>query len=108
METNERQAAYPAFLEGPARFLGVVFETIEAHIERTREEYAEIVTGVEGEDVGDVGHAEEAVLHLYVLGDVDREEARERIELALNRIANDHNMEMARHNVQITFEDEEA
>lgn len=102
METQESMV----IVEGPAHFLDVVFETIDAHIQRTGEEYEQVITGVGAEDVGDVDHEEDAVLHLYVLGGEDRDEAREWIDLALDRIADEHNMDMARQSVQLSFEEE--
>lgn len=108
MEASNQQTEYLAVLEGPAHFLDIVFETIDAHIGRTQEEYAEIITGVDAEDAGEVEREERAVLHLYVLGNVDREEARELIGLALDRIADEHDMVLARQSVQLTFEGEEA
>lgn len=103
MELNPEQVF---LLEGPAPFLDVVYETIEAHIQRTGEEYEQVITGVEGVDVGDVDHEEKAVLHVYVLGSADPEEAREWIDLALDRIADDHDMDLAREGVQVTPETE--
>lgn len=102
METQESVV----ILEGPASFLDIVFETVEAHIQRTGEEYGEIITSVDAEDVGEVDREETAALHLYVLGEVDREEALDYVGLALDRIADEHNMGMARQGVQITFEEE--
>lgn len=95
-------------LEGPAHVLDVVYETIDAHLQRTGEEYAQVITGVGTEQAGNVGYEEESVLHLYLPASVDREEARDQIEGALDRIAAEHNMEVARQNVQVTFEEEEA
>lgn len=95
-------------LEGPAPFLDVVYETIDAHVQRTGEEYEQVITGVGTEEAGDVGHEQDSVLRLYVPAAVDRDEARERIELALDRISDESNMELARQNVQVSFEDEEA
>lgn len=106
MEANAQQNEYLALLDGPAPFLDVVFETIDAHIDRTRNEYAEIVTGVDAMEAGDVDHDEKAALYLYVLGDVDPEEARELIGLALDRIADEHDMVLGRQGVQITFPEE--
>lgn len=107
MEPNEQPAEYLAIVEGPVPFLDVVFEAVEAHLHRTGEEYAEIVTGVEAEDVGEVDHETNAVLHFYVLGEVDRDEARDLIDLALDRIADDHNMDVARQSVRVSFEEGE-
>ena len=108
MEANERKREYPVVVEGPAAFLDVVYETIEAHVERTREEYAEIITGIHGEDAGDVEHEEQAALQLYVLGGVPPEEARELIDLALDRIADEHDMVLARQSVRLVVEHPEA
>lgn len=94
-------------LDGPATFLDVVFETIEAHVHRTGSEYEQIITGVDAVEAGDVDHDDEAVLRLFVLGDTDPEEALELVELALDRIADEHNMELARQSVQLSFENEE-
>jgi hypothetical protein len=94
-------------LEGPAPFLDVVYETIDAHVQRTGEEYESVITGVGSEDAGDVGHEEDAVLHLYVLGGVEDEEAREWVGLALDRIADDHDMDLARQGVQVYMDDDE-
>lgn len=107
MEPNERPVEHVAVVEGPAPFLDVVFETIEAHVTRTESEYAEIITGVRGADVGDVDRETDAVLHVYVLGEVERDEVRELIDLALDRIADEHNMDLARHSVRLTFEEGE-
>jgi hypothetical protein len=94
-------------LEGPAPFLDVVYEAIDAHVQRTGEEYEQVITGVGSEDAGDVDHEEEAVLHLYILGGVEPEEAREWVGLALDRIADDHDMDLVRQSVQVHMEDEE-
>lgn len=102
MDTQERMV----LLEGPAHFLDVVYETIDARVQRTGEEYEQVITGVGTEEAGDIGYEEEGVLRLYVPASVDREEAREQIELALDRISDEHNMEVARQNVQVTFEQE--
>lgn len=107
MDVNEA-SEYTVILDGPARFLDVVFETIDARIDRTGEEYAEIITGVDAVDAGDVDHEEEAVVHLYVLGDVPPDEAREQIDLELTRIADEHSMTLARENVRLTVEDGEV
>jgi len=104
MDTHE----LTVILEGPAPFLDVVYETVEAHIHRTGEEYGQIITGVDAEDAGDVDAEEEAVLHLYVLGETDLDEARDLVGLALDRIADENDMDLARQSVQMTFEDEEA
>jgi len=101
MDANDSSPAYIVALEGAAPFLDVVFETIEAHIHRTGEEYAEIITGVDALEAGDVDHDEAAAVHLYVLGTVPPDEAVELIGLALNRIADDHTMNLARQSVQI-------
>ena len=103
METQERRV----LLEGPDHFLDLVYETIDAHVNRTGEEYGQIITGVSIEEVGDVDHETESVLPVYVLASADPEEALELIDLALNRIADEHNMDLARQNVQITFEESE-
>lgn len=102
MDTQETMV----LLEGPAHFLDEVYETIDAHVRRTGEEYGPVITGVGTEEAGDIGHEEESVVRLYVPASVDREEAREQIELALDRISDEHNMEVARQNVQVTFEEE--
>lgn len=102
MKTQERMV----LLEGPSHFLDEVYETIDAHVQRTGEEYQQVITGVGTEEAGDIGHEDESVLRLYVPATVDREEAREQIELALDRISDEHNMEVARQNVQVTFEQE--
>lgn len=93
-------------LEGPAPFLDIVYETIDAHVQRTGEEYEQVITGVGAVDAGDVDHEEEAVLHLYVRGEVELEEAHEWVDRALDRIADDHDMELARQGVQIYVEEE--
>lgn len=102
MKTQERMV----LLEGPSHFLDAVYEAIDAHVQRTGDEYQHVITGVGTEEAGDVGHEEESVLHLYVPAAVDGEEAYEQIELALDRISDEHNMEVARQNVQVTFEQE--
>lgn len=93
--------------EGPSPFLDVVFEAIEAHVHRTGSEYEQIITGVDAIEAGDVSHNEEAVLRLFVLGDTEPDEAIELVDLALDRIADEHNMDLARQSVQLSFEDEE-
>lgn len=95
-------------LEGPAPFLDIVYETIDGHVQRTGEEYGQVITGVSGQEAGDVDSEEEAVLEVYVDARTDVDEAVEMIDLALDRIAEEHNMEIARQGVQVTFEDEEA
>ena len=105
MASNDR-SEYIVALEGPAPFLDVVFETINGHVDRTREEYAEIITGVDALEAGDVDHDEKAALHLYVLSEVDPDEARELIGLALDRLADENNMVLARQGVEVTFEDQ--
>lgn len=104
MEPQDPPQEYPVELTGPAHFLDVVYETVDAHISRTQEEYAEIITGV---DAGTVDQEEEAVLHVYVLGSVPPEEARERINLALDRISDEHNMTIARQGVELAVETNE-
>ncbi len=101
METADEPVERTIELEGPAAFLDVVYETVEAHISRTREEYGEIITGVDAVDAGDVDREEAAILHLYVPGDVDPDDARELVGLALDRIADENDMELARYGVQV-------
>jgi hypothetical protein len=104
MDTQERTV----LLEGPDHFLDIVYETIDAHVRRTGEEYEQVITGVSTKEIGDVDHEEESVLPLYVLASEDPEDARELVGLALDRIADQHNMNLARQSVQVTFEDEAA
>jgi hypothetical protein len=106
-EATRKTEETTMILEGPAPFLDVVYETIEAHVQRTGEEYEQVVTGVGSVDAGDVDHEEEAVLHVYVLGGVEPEEAREWVGLALDRIADDHDMDLARQSVQVHTENED-
>ena len=94
-------------LEGPDHFLDVVYETIEGHVRRTGDEYGQIITGVGTAEVGDVDHETESVLPVYVPATVDLEEALDLIGLALDRIADENNMDLARQSVQVTFEDAE-
>lgn len=94
-------------LEGPAPFLDTVYETIDAHVQRTGEEYEQVITGVGAVDAGDVDHEEDAVLHLYVRGEVALDEAHEWVDRALNRIADDHDMELARQSVQVYTDEAE-
>lgn len=101
MEAQNQQVEYIE-ATGPAPFLDVVFETIDAHIGRTQEEYADIITGIDGINAGNVDQEEEAVLRIYVLEDVPPEEAREQVDLALDRIADEHNMTVARQGVELT------
>lgn len=103
METQEREV----LLEGPDHFLDVVYETIEGHVRRTGDEYGQIITGVGTAEVGDVDHETESVLPVYVPATVDLEEALDLIGLALDRIADENNMDLARQSVQVTFEDAE-
>jgi len=103
MKTTEREVV----LEGPDHFLDTVYETIEGHVRRTGEEYGQVITGVGTAEVGDVDHETESVLPVYVPATVDPEEALELIELALDRVADEHNMGLARQSVQVTFEDTE-
>lgn len=105
METDSPQEEYLIEAEGPAPFLDIVFETVDAHIDRTGEEYADVITGIGGVEAGDVDQEEEAVLQFYVLGSVPPEEAREQIDLALDRISDEHNMTVARQGVQLTVEE---
>lgn len=102
MEAQE----WTIILEGPAPFLDVVYETIDAHVQRTGAAYEQVITGVGAEDAGDVDHEEVAVLHLYILGGVEVDEAREWVDLALDRIADEHDMDLARQGVQVQLEDE--
>lgn len=95
-------------LDGPPHVLDVVYETIDAHLQRTGEEYAQVITGVGTEQAGNVGYKEESVIHLYLPASMDREEAREQIEGARDRIAAERNMAVARQNVHVTVEEEEA
>jgi len=104
MEPQDPPQEYPVELTGPAHFLDVVYETVDAHISRTQEEYAEIITGVDAVDAGNVDQEEEAVLHLYVVGSVPAEEALEQIHLALDRISDEHNMTIARQGVELAVE----
>ena len=85
-------------LEGPAPFLDIVYETIDG----------QVITGVSGQEAGEVDSEEEAVIEVYVDARTDVDEAFEFIDLALDRIAEERNMEIARQGVQVTFEDEEA
>lgn len=100
-DANDQPTAYLVSLEGSAPFLDAVFETVEAHIHRTGEEYAEIITGIDAMEAGDVDHDDEAAVYLYVLGTVPPDEAVELINLALDRIADEHNMVLARQSVQV-------
>jgi len=104
MESQEEQVV---LLEGPDHFLDIVYETIEGHVRRTGEEYGQIITGVSTAEVGDVDHETESVLPVYVPATVNPEEARELVGLALDRIADEHDMDLARQGVQITFEEAE-
>jgi hypothetical protein len=93
-------------LDGPTPFLAQVFETIDAHISRTGEEYGDIITGVNAEESGDIDHDEEAILYVYTLGGVDPDEALESVDLALDRIADEQDMVLARQSVRLTLEDD--
>lgn len=93
-------------LEGPAPFLDVVYETIDAHVQRMGEAYEQVITGVEGVGAGDVDHEEDAVLRLYVRGEVPLDEAYEWVDRALDRIADDHDMDLARQGVQVYLDEE--
>jgi len=104
MDIQERTV----LLEGPDHFLDIVYETIDAHVQRTGEEYEQVITGVSTKEIGDVDREEESVLHLFVPASEAPEDARELIGLALDRIADEHNMDLARQGVQVTFEDEAA
>ena len=104
METQERTV----LLEGPDPFLDVVYETIEARVERIGEAYGQVITGVSVAEVGDVDHETESVLRIYVPATVDPEEALELIDLALDRIADEHNMDLARQSVQVSFEESDV
>lgn len=106
----QQQKEYVVEATGPAHFLDVVFETVDAHVSRTQEEYAEVITGIDAVDAGNVDQEEEAVLHVYVLGHVPPQEAREQINLALDHISDEHNMTIARQSVELTVvaEDTEA
>lgn len=101
METQERTV----LLEGPDHFLDVVYETIEARVQRIGESYGQVITGVSVSEVGDVDQETESVLRVYVSSSVAPDEALELIDLALDRIADDHNMDLARQSVQVTFEE---
>jgi len=101
METHEQVV----FLEGPDPFLDIVYETIDGYVRRTGEEYQQVITGVGTAEVGDVDRETESVLPVYVLGSVNSDEALEQINLALDRIAGEHNMDLARQNVQVAFEE---
>lgn len=101
MEPQEREV----LLEGPDHFLDIVYETIEGHVRRTGEEYGQVITGVGSAEVGEVDHETESVLPVYVAATVDSEEVLELIGLALDRIADEHNMDLARQSVQIAFEE---
>jgi hypothetical protein len=92
LEAQDLLKEYPVELTGPAH-LHDVYETVDAHISRTQEEHAEMITGV---DAGAVDQEEEALLHVYVLGAVPPEKARERMSLALGRISDEHSMTIAR------------
>lgn len=93
-------------LDGPTPFLAQVFETIDAHISRTGDEYGDIITGVNAEESGDIDHDEEATLYVYTLGDVDPDDAVESVQLALDRIADERDMVLARQSVRLTLEDD--
>jgi hypothetical protein len=104
-ETGE-PTEHTIVLDGPTPFLSRVFETIDAHISRTGEEYADIITGVNAEESGDIDHDEEAILYVYTLGDVDPDDALESVDLALDRIADEQDMVLARQSVRLTLEDD--
>jgi hypothetical protein len=106
-DTRRDTTETTVILEGPAPFLDVVYETIEGHVCRTGEAYEQVITGVGGEDVGEGDHEEEAVLHLYILAGVDADEALEWVALALDRIADDNDMDLARRSVQVRTDDDE-
>lgn len=95
------------FLDGPATFLDIVYETIEAHISRTGSEYEQVITGVDAVDAGNVDWDEEALLHLYVPAAEPLDDVLDLIDRALDRIADEHDMDGARQRVQVSFEDEE-
>lgn len=107
METRNEPVERTIELEGPAAFMDVVYETIQARISRTREEYGEIITGIDAVDAGDVDREATAVLHLYVPGDTDPDEAIELVNITLDRIADENEMDLARHGVQVQLLDEE-
>lgn len=93
-------------LEGPAHFLDVVYETIRAHVRRTGEPYEEIITGVAGIDAGNLEREETALLRLYIDDQADRDEVQNFVGLALDRIADDHIMDLARQSVRVNIEEE--
>ena len=93
-----------ARLEGPAHFLDLFYETVDAHVHRTGEAY-EGITGVAGIDAGDVEHEETASLQVYVKGSIDEDEAYERLSFALDRVADRHSMDVARQGVRVEFEE---
>ena len=80
-------------------------ETIEAPIQRTGEEYEQVITGVGAEGAGDVDHETEAVLHVYVPATVEPDEALTWVERALDRIADEHDMTLTRQGVQVSLEE---
>lgn len=94
-------------LEGPDHFLDVVYEAIDAHIQRTGGEYEDIITHVESIDAGEIDPDTAGSLRLYIRGDTDPEEAYDVLGLALDRIADENNMNHARQNVQLIFAEEE-
>ena len=104
MKTHESTDEQMVLLEGPAVFLDIVYETIEAHLHRTGEPYEQVITAIEGEDAGDVDHETEAVLHVYVPASVAPNEALAWVGRALDRIADEHDMTLARQGVQGTLE----
>lgn len=101
---NEKRTAHTVVLEGPTSFLAQVFETIDAHIRRTGDEYADIITGVNAEESGDIDHDEEAVLYVYTLGNLEPDDALEGVDFALDWIADERDMVLARQSVRTELE----
>jgi len=104
---NEKRTEHTIVLEGPTSFLAQVFETIDAHISRPGDEYADIITGVNAEESGDVDHDEEAVLYVYTRGDLDPDDALEDVDFALDWIADERDMVLARQSVRAELERDE-
>lgn len=103
----ESEHAEVAFLlEGAASFLAIVFETIDAHLDRTLDPYESLIVGIDSIDAGTVETDEEAIVRVYVemLSTDDPDDVVESLDDMLDQLADEHDMTLARQSVTITPE----
>lgn len=97
----------PFFLEGDAHFLGVVFETIDAHLDRDLAPYEGLIVGVDSVDAGPASREADDVIRVYVEmeADDDPDDVIDDMDDLLDKLADTHDMVRARQSVQVTYDE---